>query len=135
MEEAVQEKVSSDAKYFDTFNMTAEIAKYDVQLHLNQPIIWYKGNKVETDVLGVYAHLSYSTLALNLIQDIASTIGTKSEVKFILSSLKYDKMIKDNMEKYKDLSREQNVKVLNYADLCVGGLIEAMLEHDISESM
>eukprot|EP00957_Ditylum_brightwellii_P043665 3310089-Ditylum_brightwellii.AAC.1 len=78
MEGAVQEKVSSNVKYFEMVNMTAEIAKYDFQLRLNPPNIWYKGNKVETDALGVYACLSYSTLALDLIQDIASIIGTKS---------------------------------------------------------
>eukprot|EP00957_Ditylum_brightwellii_P076160 5789383-Ditylum_brightwellii.AAC.1 len=79
MEGAAQEKVSLNANYFETFNTAAEIAKRDFQLCLNQPNIWYKGNKVETDVLGIYARLSYSTLALGLIQDIASIIGTKSE--------------------------------------------------------
>eukprot|EP00957_Ditylum_brightwellii_P040677 3078804-Ditylum_brightwellii.AAC.1 len=135
MEGAAQEKVSSNTKYFGTFNTIAEIAKYDVQLHLNQPNVWYKGRKVETDALGVYAQLSYSMLALNLIQDIASIIGIKREVKFIPSSLKYDKMIKGNMEKYKDLLREQNAYLVNYIDFRVGGLMEAMLENDISESM
>eukprot|EP00957_Ditylum_brightwellii_P009247 699710-Ditylum_brightwellii.AAC.1 len=106
MEGVAQEKVPSNTTYFKMFNTTAEIAKYDVQLSLNGPNIWYEGNKVETDVLG----------------DIASIIGTKSEVKFIPSSLKYDNMIKDNTEKYKDLLRDQS------------GLMEAMLEHDISES-
>eukprot|EP00957_Ditylum_brightwellii_P053649 4065101-Ditylum_brightwellii.AAC.1 len=79
MEGTAQEKVSLNAKYFEMFNTMAEINNYDVQLHLNQPNIWVEGNKVETDVLGVYAQLSYSMLALDLIQDIASIIGTKSE--------------------------------------------------------
>eukprot|EP00957_Ditylum_brightwellii_P165030 12564442-Ditylum_brightwellii.AAC.1 len=35
MEGAAQEKVALNAKYLKTFNMTAEIAKYDVQLRLN----------------------------------------------------------------------------------------------------
>eukprot|EP00957_Ditylum_brightwellii_P129065 9845183-Ditylum_brightwellii.AAC.1 len=37
-----------------------------------------KGKKIETNALGVYARLNYSNLALDLIQDIAGSIATKS---------------------------------------------------------
>eukprot|EP00957_Ditylum_brightwellii_P164817 12548410-Ditylum_brightwellii.AAC.1 len=88
MDGAAKEKVTANVTYFDLFNMTADHAKYDIQLRLNRPNLWYKGKKVKTDALG------------------------------------------DNTEKYKDLLREQNAYLVNYADFCVGGLTEAMLSHE-----
>eukprot|EP00957_Ditylum_brightwellii_P013512 1019182-Ditylum_brightwellii.AAC.1 len=116
MEGSVQEKVAANKKYFERFNMTTDFAKYDIQLCVGKRSSWYKGKKFETDALGVYAKLNYSNLALNLIQDIASVIATKSMVKFVSISSKFNKMIKDNMEKYKNLMREQNAYLVNYAD-------------------
>eukprot|EP00957_Ditylum_brightwellii_P104538 7965382-Ditylum_brightwellii.AAC.1 len=133
MEGTVQEKVAPNKKYFEQFNTTADFAKYDIQLCVGNPNAWYKGKKIETNALGVYARLNYSYLALDLIQDIAGLIGTKSVVKFVLVSLKFDKMIKDNMEKYKNLLWEQNAYLVSYADFHVNGITEEMLEQEVVE--
>eukprot|EP00957_Ditylum_brightwellii_P020676 1559231-Ditylum_brightwellii.AAC.1 len=71
MEGSAQETVMANKRYFDQFNLTADFAKYDIQLRLGKPNAWYKGKKTEINALGVYARLNYSNLALNLIQDIA----------------------------------------------------------------
>eukprot|EP00957_Ditylum_brightwellii_P047741 3626929-Ditylum_brightwellii.AAC.1 len=59
-------------------------------------------------------------------------ISLKSEVKFVPSSLKYNPMIKNNVEHYKTLIREQNAYLTNYADFRVGGVSKAMLNVDVS---
>eukprot|EP00957_Ditylum_brightwellii_P210883 15365516-Ditylum_brightwellii.AAC.2 len=78
MEGSAQEKMATNKKHFELFNTTAEFAKYDIQLWLGKPNVWYKGKKIETDTLRVYARLKYSNLALDSIQDILGLIATKS---------------------------------------------------------
>eukprot|EP00957_Ditylum_brightwellii_P106827 8149625-Ditylum_brightwellii.AAC.1 len=84
----------------------------------SKPNAWYRGKKIETNALGVNARLNYSNLALGLIQDTASLIATKSMVRFVPMSLKFNKMTKDNAEK----------------DFQVGGIPEEMLEQEVWES-
>eukprot|EP00957_Ditylum_brightwellii_P160585 12225576-Ditylum_brightwellii.AAC.1 len=86
--------------------MTADGAKFNIQLCLDKPNICHEGKKITMDVLSVYASLNFAKLALDLLQDISSIIAMKSVVNFILTSLKYDKMIKDNTGHYKTLLRE-----------------------------
>ena len=91
MELTAQEKVEKDKKYYELFNITAEHAKFDIQLCLGKPHVCHKGKKIKTDVLSVYARLNFANLALDLPKDISSIIATKSIVKFIPTSLNYDK--------------------------------------------
>eukprot|EP00957_Ditylum_brightwellii_P029246 2210741-Ditylum_brightwellii.AAC.1 len=66
------------------------------------------------------------------MQEIAPMILLKSKVKFVPSSLKYDPMIKNNVDHYKTLILEQNAYLTNYADFCIGGVSEEMLEVNVS---
>eukprot|EP00957_Ditylum_brightwellii_P129217 9855575-Ditylum_brightwellii.AAC.1 len=78
-----------------------EHAMYDIQLCLGKLSLRFQGKKIKTDALSVYAQLNFANLALDLMQDIARFVTTKSIVKFVQTSLKHNKMIKDNTEHYK----------------------------------
>eukprot|EP00957_Ditylum_brightwellii_P011829 891723-Ditylum_brightwellii.AAC.1 len=94
MEGTAQEKVAN-VKNFELFNMVEEHAKYDIQFCLGKPSASFQGKKIKTDVLSMYARLNFANLALDLIQqDIAGLIVTKSMVKFVPASLKYNKSSK-----------------------------------------
>eukprot|EP00957_Ditylum_brightwellii_P134712 10270104-Ditylum_brightwellii.AAC.1 len=47
-------------------------------------------------------------------------------------SLKFDRMIKDNVVHYATPLHEQNVYLVNYTDFRIEGLSEEMLQHNIS---
>eukprot|EP00957_Ditylum_brightwellii_P033961 2572414-Ditylum_brightwellii.AAC.1 len=72
MEGSTQEKPEANKKYFEQFNTIADIAKYDIQLWLRQA----------------------------KCLDIASLIATKSIVTFVPTNLKFNKMMKDDTEKF-----------------------------------
>eukprot|EP00957_Ditylum_brightwellii_P046483 3527636-Ditylum_brightwellii.AAC.1 len=132
MEARAQEKVEKGKIYYELFNMISDHAKFDIQLCLGKPNVCHESKKIEMDTLSVYARLNFANLELDLLQDISSIITTKNIVKFIPTSLKYEQMIKDNTGHYKTLLRQQNVYLVNYADFCVGGLSETMLDCKIS---
>eukprot|EP00957_Ditylum_brightwellii_P170962 13013153-Ditylum_brightwellii.AAC.1 len=111
-----------------------EHAKYNIQLHLGNLSMKFQGKKIETNALSMYTQLNFANLALDLIQDIAKLIATKSMVKFVPTSLKYNKMIKDNTEHYENLLREQNTYLVHYTDVWIGGLTEDMLDHKVTSA-
>eukprot|EP00957_Ditylum_brightwellii_P174198 13261846-Ditylum_brightwellii.AAC.1 len=69
------------------------------------------------------------------MQEIAPMISLKSKVKYVLAALKYDHMIKNNVDHYKTLIREQNASLTNYADCRIGGISEVMLNVKVSGKM
>ena len=102
---------------------TSKFAKYHV--HLSKTEIQNRSNQSVCEA-------TFSLLASELMQEIAPMISLKSEVKFVLASLKYDPMIKNNVEHYKTLIREQNTYLTNYVDFRIGGVSKAMLNVDVS---
>eukprot|EP00957_Ditylum_brightwellii_P086398 6573820-Ditylum_brightwellii.AAC.1 len=84
------------------------------------------------EAIGVFVRQPFLLLALELTQEIAPTVSLKSKVKFVLVLLEYDPMIKNNVDHYKTLIREQNAYLTNYADFRIEGVSKAMLTVDVS---
>eukprot|EP00957_Ditylum_brightwellii_P133679 10192002-Ditylum_brightwellii.AAC.1 len=131
MEVVVIERVEKDPKFFELYNTTKDHAKFEIQLCPCCPGVCQNNKKIETDAIAVYARHQFSNLSLELLQEIASLISTKSEAEFVLISLEFDTMIKDNVMHYANLIKEQNTHLGNYADFKIGRMTEEMLSHDL----
>eukprot|EP00957_Ditylum_brightwellii_P019804 1493814-Ditylum_brightwellii.AAC.1 len=75
-----------------------------------------KGQKVQTNALAVYAWLPFARITMDLLEEVAPMITNKSEAKFVLLGLKYDKNIPNNESLYASLLKEQNIYLAHYAD-------------------
>eukprot|EP00957_Ditylum_brightwellii_P067688 5137800-Ditylum_brightwellii.AAC.1 len=111
---------------------TSEYAKYHVHLRTGNVFVKIARQRYKTEAIGVFVRQPFSMLASELMQEIAPMISLKSEVKFVPAALKYDPMIKNNVEHYKMLIGEQNAYLTNYADFRIGGVLEAMLNVEVS---
>eukprot|EP00957_Ditylum_brightwellii_P160266 12201132-Ditylum_brightwellii.AAC.1 len=132
MEALADKKELKDDKFYGKHNTTKEFAKFQIHLRTGKVYVKENNQRYETDAIGVYICQQFATLSLELFHKTASMIATKSEVKFVPLRLKFDYMIKNNIEDYKTLVREQNAYLTKYAEFCVGGISEEMLEMTIS---
>eukprot|EP00957_Ditylum_brightwellii_P048332 3668086-Ditylum_brightwellii.AAC.1 len=124
--------VKKDPKFFELYNTTKDHVKFDIQLRPGHPAVRQNNKKIETDAFAVYVRHQFSNLSLALLQEIAPLISSKYEAKFVLISLKFNTMIKDNVMHYANLIKEENAYLGNYADFKIGQITEEMLSHDVS---
>eukprot|EP00957_Ditylum_brightwellii_P040030 3029564-Ditylum_brightwellii.AAC.1 len=103
---AAKEKVQQDSKFYKKYNMTAELAKFDVPVRMANLNESYNSNKVQTKALAIFAWSPYAKLSVGLMEDVAKMIGNKNKIKFVLCSLKYNQTIKDNKNHYSNLLHE-----------------------------
>eukprot|EP00957_Ditylum_brightwellii_P014216 1071022-Ditylum_brightwellii.AAC.1 len=125
-------KFNQDPKFYKKHNTMKEFAKYQIHLCTGKTFVKIDKKQYKTDAIGVYARQPFSLLSNKIIQEIAPMISLKSKAKYVPTGLKYDPMMKSNLEHYKTLIREQNAYFTNYADFRIGGVSEAMLDVDIS---
>eukprot|EP00957_Ditylum_brightwellii_P186462 14196668-Ditylum_brightwellii.AAC.1 len=111
---------------------TSEYAKYYVHLCTGNTFAKIARQRYETEASKVFVRQPFSMLASELTQEIAPMISLKSKVKFVLETLKYDPMIKNNVDHYKTLIGEQNVYLTNDADFRIGGISKAILNVNVS---
>ena len=95
---------------------TSKYAKYHVHLHTGSAFVKIAQQRYKTEAIGVFVRQPFLMLASELMQEIAPMILFKSEVKFVPATLKYDPMIKNNIDHYKTFIKEQNAYLTNYAD-------------------
>eukprot|EP00957_Ditylum_brightwellii_P119826 9142696-Ditylum_brightwellii.AAC.1 len=105
LDEIADEKHNKDPTFHEMHHTTSEYAKYHVHLCTDTAFVKIARQKYETEAIGV---------------------------KFVLASLKYDPMIKNNVDHYKTLIRGQNAHLTNYADFRIGGISEAMLNVEVN---
>eukprot|EP00957_Ditylum_brightwellii_P092916 7074873-Ditylum_brightwellii.AAC.1 len=135
MEALADEKEVKDNKFYNKHNTTKEFAKFQIHLCTGKAYIKEYNKLYRMDTIGVYTHQQFASLSLELLHETALMIATKSKVKFVPLQLKFDYMIKNNVEHYKMLICEQNAYLTNYADFCIGGISKEMLEVSISGKM
>eukprot|EP00957_Ditylum_brightwellii_P182267 13886017-Ditylum_brightwellii.AAC.1 len=128
MEALADEKEQKDLKFYRKHNTTKEFAKFQIHLRAGKAYVKENNQRNETNAIGVYVCQQFATLSLEVLHETASMIVTKSKVKFVPLGLKFDYMIKNSIEHYKMLIREQNAYLTNYADFCVGRISAEMLE-------
>eukprot|EP00957_Ditylum_brightwellii_P078975 6006034-Ditylum_brightwellii.AAC.1 len=68
----------------------ASLAKVDIQIRMST-LTTNKGQKVQTNVLSVYARLLFARITRDLLEEVAPMITNKIEAKFVPLGLKYDK--------------------------------------------
>eukprot|EP00957_Ditylum_brightwellii_P067388 5116152-Ditylum_brightwellii.AAC.1 len=78
-----------------------EFAKFQIHLRTGKAYAKENNQPYETDAIGVYIYQQFATLSLELLHKTALVIATISEVKSIPLGLKFDYMIKNNVEHYK----------------------------------
>eukprot|EP00957_Ditylum_brightwellii_P139901 10660956-Ditylum_brightwellii.AAC.1 len=76
---------------------TSKFAKYHVHLCAGTVFVKVARQKYEMEAIRVFVRQPCLLLALELMQEIVPMISLKSKVKFVLASLKYDPMIKNNI--------------------------------------
>ena len=109
-------KHEKDLTFYKMHQTTSEYAKYHVHPYTGSAFVMVARQKYKTEAIGVLARQPLLMLAIELMQEIAPIILIKSEVKFVMATLKYDPMIKNNVDHYKTLKREQNAYLTKYAD-------------------
>ena len=95
---------------------TSKYAKHHIQLCTGTVFVKIARQKYKTEAIRVFVRQPFLMLASELMQEIAPLILLKSKVKFVLVTLKYDPMIKKNVDHYKTLLRRKNVYLINYTD-------------------
>eukprot|EP00957_Ditylum_brightwellii_P028583 2159937-Ditylum_brightwellii.AAC.1 len=133
MEALAYKKEQKDAKFYKKHNTIKEFAKFQIHLRTGKAYVKENNHCYETDAIGIYVCQQFATLSLELLHKTAMMIATKSKIKFVPLELKFDYMIKNNVEHYKTLVREQNAYLTNCADFCVGGISEEILEVIVSD--
>eukprot|EP00957_Ditylum_brightwellii_P173514 13210640-Ditylum_brightwellii.AAC.1 len=83
--------------------MTREFAKYHIHLRTGKAYVKVVKQQYKTEAIGVLVRQPFLLIAMELMQEIALMISLKNKVKFVLSTLKYDPMIKNNVEHYTTL--------------------------------
>eukprot|EP00957_Ditylum_brightwellii_P002092 160861-Ditylum_brightwellii.AAC.1 len=106
LDAVAEEKHEEDLKFYEIHQTTRKFMKYHIYLHTGKAYVKIAKQKYETEAIGVFVRQPFSLLAMELMQEIAPMIFLKSEVKFVPSLLKYNQMIKNNVEHYKMLIRE-----------------------------
>eukprot|EP00957_Ditylum_brightwellii_P134819 10279035-Ditylum_brightwellii.AAC.1 len=132
MEALADEKELKDNKFYDKHNTAKECAKFQIHLCTGKTYVKEDNKQCKMDAIGVYACQQFASLSLELLHETASMIATKSKMKFVSLELKFGYMIKNNVEHYKMLVREQNAYLTNYADFCVGCISKEMLKVSVS---
>eukprot|EP00957_Ditylum_brightwellii_P105686 8059318-Ditylum_brightwellii.AAC.1 len=128
LDAVAEENHEQDPKICEMHQTTSEFAKYHIHLQMGKVYMKVEKQKYKTKAIRVFVRQPFSLIVTELMQEIAPMISLKSEVKFVLSLLKYNQMIKNNVEHNKMLIREQNAYLTKYADFCIGGVSEAMLD-------
>eukprot|EP00957_Ditylum_brightwellii_P037592 2843313-Ditylum_brightwellii.AAC.1 len=63
-----QEKVDEKELFYEPYNTTAALAKVGVQIRMSTPTT-NKGQKVQTNVLAVYARLPFARITRDLLEE------------------------------------------------------------------
>jgi hypothetical protein len=111
-----EEKHEKDPTFYKMHQTTSEYANYHVHLCTGSAFVKVAIQRYTREAIRVFVRQPFLMLAPELMQEIAPMILLKSKVKFVPATLKYDPMIKNNVDNYKTLIREQNSYLINYAD-------------------
>eukprot|EP00957_Ditylum_brightwellii_P082477 6270561-Ditylum_brightwellii.AAC.1 len=122
-------------EYLNTYGTTMEDGIYDIQIHSGNPKTTVDGVHTESKALVIYARKFNAKLSSYLMEYIAPTSSDslKSDIKFILSNMPYDKSLLSAAAKYADLLWEQNLYLEKYDDFKIGGVHKAALDFKLDD--
>eukprot|EP00957_Ditylum_brightwellii_P193281 14716803-Ditylum_brightwellii.AAC.1 len=83
---AAKEKVQHNNTFYEKYNTTAELAKFDVQDRMANLTGSYNSNKEQTSALAIFARGPYTKLSGEFMEDMVEMIGSKNKLSLFCSA-------------------------------------------------